>query len=162
MPWWERRERVLAKGCLLVVLSDPSCDTNAHPNPNAHPNTNAPPNPNAHPISIISVLQNGSDEDRRRLAVYCLKDAHLPLVGAPASKWGGIHTWPFRTFLNSLLQSRTLVSDEDVSLSLSLSLCVCVCVCVCVCLCVQQLMNKLMMLVNYVEMARVTGVSLGA
>lgn len=50
--------------------------------------------------SIISDLQNGSDEDRHRLAVYCLKDALLPL----------------------------------------------------------RLMNKLSVLVNYVEMARVTGV----
>jgi DNA polymerase delta subunit 1 len=50
--------------------------------------------------SIISDLQNGSDADRCRLAVYCLKDAHLP----------------------------------------------------------QQLMNKLAILVNYIEMARVTGV----
>lgn len=52
--------------------------------------------------SIISVLQRGSDEDRHRLAVYCLKDALLPL----------------------------------------------------------NLMNKLLVLVNYVEMARVTGVPL--
>lgn len=50
--------------------------------------------------SIISDLQNGSDEDRHRLAVYCLKDALLP----------------------------------------------------------QKLMDKLSVLVNYVEMARVTGV----
>lgn len=50
--------------------------------------------------SIISDLQNGSDEDRHRLAVYCLKDALLP----------------------------------------------------------QQLMDKLSVLVNYIEMARVTGV----
>jgi DNA polymerase delta subunit 1 len=50
--------------------------------------------------SIISDLQNGSDEDRHRLAVYCLKDAALP----------------------------------------------------------QRLMDKLSVLVNYVEMARVTGV----
>jgi DNA polymerase delta subunit 1 len=50
--------------------------------------------------SIISDLQNGSDEDRHRLAVYCLKDALLPL----------------------------------------------------------RLMEKMSVLVNYVEMARVTGV----
>jgi DNA polymerase delta subunit 1 len=50
--------------------------------------------------SIISDLQMGSDADRRRLAVYCLKDAYLP----------------------------------------------------------QQLMNKLSIMVNYIEMARVTGV----
>jgi len=50
--------------------------------------------------SIISDLQNGTPEDRRRLAVYCLKDAYLP----------------------------------------------------------QQLMDKLFVLFNYVEMARVTGV----
>jgi DNA polymerase delta subunit 1 len=50
--------------------------------------------------SIISDLQNGSDEDRHRLAVYCVKDALLP----------------------------------------------------------QQLMDKLSVLVNYIEMARVTGV----
>jgi DNA polymerase delta subunit 1 len=50
--------------------------------------------------SIISDLQNGNDEDRHRLAVYCLKDALLP----------------------------------------------------------QRLMDKLSCLVNYVEMARVTGV----
>ena len=50
--------------------------------------------------SIISDLQNGSDEDRHRLAVYCLKDAQLP----------------------------------------------------------QRLMNKLSVLVNFIEMARVTGV----
>ena len=52
--------------------------------------------------SIISDLQRGSDSDRRRLAVYCLKDAYLP----------------------------------------------------------QQLMNKLSIMVNYIEMARVTGVPL--
>mmetsp|Transcript_68037 Transcript_68037/g.76173 ORF Transcript_68037/g.76173 Transcript_68037/m.76173 type:complete len:1199 (+) Transcript_68037:49-3645(+) len=50
--------------------------------------------------SIISDLQNGTDEDRHRLAVYCLKDAVLP----------------------------------------------------------QRLMDKLSVMVNYVEMARVTGV----
>ena len=50
--------------------------------------------------SIISDLQNGSDEDRHRLAVYCVKDALLP----------------------------------------------------------QRLMDKLSVLINYVEMARVTGV----
>ncbi|KAG5179249.1 hypothetical protein JKP88DRAFT_270411 [Tribonema minus] len=53
--------------------------------------------------SIISDLQRGSDEDRRRLAMYCLKDAHLPLL----------------------------------------------------------LMEKLSVMVNYIEMARVTGVPLG-
>jgi DNA polymerase delta subunit 1 len=52
--------------------------------------------------SIISDLQMGSDADRRRLAVYCLKDAYLP----------------------------------------------------------QLLMNKLSVMVNYVEMARVSGVPL--
>jgi len=50
--------------------------------------------------SIISDLQNGSDEDRHRLAVYCVQDAQLP----------------------------------------------------------QNLMDKLSVLVNYIEMARVTGV----
>lgn len=50
--------------------------------------------------SIITSLQNGDSETRRRLAVYCLKDAYLPL----------------------------------------------------------RLMEKLMALVNYTEMARVTGV----
>lgn len=50
--------------------------------------------------SIIADLQNGNDEDRHRLAVYCLKDAQLP----------------------------------------------------------QRLMDKLSVLVNYIEMARVTGV----
>ena len=50
---------------------------------------------------IILIIQ-GSDSDRRRLAVYCLKDAYLP----------------------------------------------------------QQLMNKLAIMVNYIEMARVTGVPL--
>lgn len=50
--------------------------------------------------SIITDLQNGTSETRRRLAVYCLKDAYLPM----------------------------------------------------------RLMDKLMCLVNYTEMARVTGV----
>jgi DNA polymerase delta subunit 1 len=50
--------------------------------------------------SIISDLQNGSDEDRHRLATYCLKDSQLPY----------------------------------------------------------RLMEKLSVLINYVEMARVTGV----
>ena len=50
--------------------------------------------------SIISDLQNGSDETRHRLAVYCVKDALLP----------------------------------------------------------QKLMDKLSVLINYIEMARVTGV----
>jgi len=53
--------------------------------------------------SIISDLQNGDAESRRRLAVYCLKDAFLP----------------------------------------------------------QRLLDKLMFLFNYMEMARVTGVPLG-
>jgi DNA polymerase delta subunit 1 len=52
--------------------------------------------------SIITDLFNGTDEDRRRLAVYCLKDAYLP----------------------------------------------------------QRLLDKLMMMFNYIEMARVTGVPL--
>lgn len=50
--------------------------------------------------SIISDLQNGTDEDRHRLATYCLQDANLPLL----------------------------------------------------------LMDKLSVLVNYIEMSRVTGV----
>lgn len=53
--------------------------------------------------SIIGDLQNGDDETRRRLAVYCLKDAYLPV----------------------------------------------------------RLIQKLMILVNNVEMARVTGVPIG-
>ncbi|XP_064360612.1 DNA polymerase delta catalytic subunit, partial [Dromaius novaehollandiae] len=53
--------------------------------------------------SIITDLQNGSEQTRRRLAVYCLKDAFLPL----------------------------------------------------------RLLEKLMCVVSYVEMARVTGVPLG-
>eukprot|EP01134_Creolimax_fragrantissima_P003471 CFRG3471T1 len=54
------------------------------------------------PHTIISDLQEGTDQTRRRLAVYCLKDAYLPL----------------------------------------------------------RLLNKLMGLINYIEMARVTGVPL--
>lgn len=53
--------------------------------------------------SIIADLQQGNDETRRRLAVYCLKDALLPI----------------------------------------------------------KLLERLMMMVNYVEMARVTGVPIG-
>lgn len=52
--------------------------------------------------SIISDLQNGDEQTRRRLAMYCLKDAYLPL----------------------------------------------------------RLLNKLMCIINYMEMARVTGVPL--
>ncbi|XP_018024640.2 DNA polymerase delta catalytic subunit-like [Hyalella azteca] len=52
--------------------------------------------------SIITNLQNGNDQTRRRLAVYCLKDAYLPL----------------------------------------------------------RLIDKLMCVINYMEMARVTGVPL--
>lgn len=55
------------------------------------------------PYSIIGELQNGSNEDRKRIAVYCLKDALLPL----------------------------------------------------------NLMDKLMIFVNYMEMARVTGIPPG-
>ena len=29
--------------------------------------------------SIITTLQNGTDSTRKRLAVYCLKDAYLPM-----------------------------------------------------------------------------------
>lgn len=53
--------------------------------------------------SIITDLQNESEQTRRRLAVYCIKDAYLPL----------------------------------------------------------RLLNKLMCFINYMEMARVTGVPLG-
>ncbi|XP_072033784.1 DNA polymerase delta catalytic subunit-like [Amphiura filiformis] len=52
--------------------------------------------------SIITDLQNGNDQTRRRLAVYCLKDAYLPI----------------------------------------------------------RLLDKLMSIINYMEMARVTGVPL--
>ena len=52
--------------------------------------------------SIITDLQNGTPQTRRRLAVYCLKDAYLPL----------------------------------------------------------RLLEKLMCVINYMEMARVTGVPL--
>ena len=52
--------------------------------------------------SVISDLQNGTEETRRRLAVYCLKDAYLP----------------------------------------------------------QRLLDKLCIMFNYIEMARVTGVPL--
>ena len=52
--------------------------------------------------SIITDLQNGNSQTRRRLAVYCLKDAYLPL----------------------------------------------------------RLLDKLMCIINYMEMARVTGVPL--
>lgn len=54
------------------------------------------------PHNIITDLQNGNDDTRRRLAVYCMKDAILPL----------------------------------------------------------RLLDKLMCLINYIEMARVTGVPL--
>jgi len=50
--------------------------------------------------SIITDLQNGNSETRRRLAIYCLKDAYLP----------------------------------------------------------QRLLDKLMCIINYMEMSRVTGV----
>jgi len=53
--------------------------------------------------AMISVLQEGNEDSRRRLAVYCIKDALLP----------------------------------------------------------QQLMDKLMYMYNYIEMARVTGVPIG-
>lgn len=53
-------------------------------------------------LKIIVILQNGNDQTRRRLAVYCLKDAMLPL----------------------------------------------------------RLLEKLMCVINYMEMARVTGVPL--
>lgn len=52
--------------------------------------------------SVITQLFNGSEIDRRRLAVYCLKDAYLP----------------------------------------------------------QQILDKLMIIINYIEMARVTGIPL--
>lgn len=51
---------------------------------------------------VLNTPQNGTDEDRRRLAVYCMKDALLPM----------------------------------------------------------KLMEKLSVMVNYIEMARVTGVPL--
>lgn len=54
--------------------------------------------------SIITDLQNENEQTRRRLAIYCIKDAYLPL----------------------------------------------------------RLLNKLMCIVNYMEMARVTGVSLAS
>ena len=53
--------------------------------------------------SNVALLQNGNEQTRRRLAVYCLKDAYLPL----------------------------------------------------------RLLDKLMSIINYIEMARVTGVPLG-
>lgn len=44
-------------------------------------NNPPPPHPTRQDVhhSIISDLQNGTDEDRRRLAVYCIKDALLPM-----------------------------------------------------------------------------------
>jgi len=55
-------------------------------------------------VYICMCWQNGNEQTRRRLAIYCLKDAYLPL----------------------------------------------------------RLLEKLMSIINYIEMARVTGVTLGS
>jgi hypothetical protein len=54
----------------------------------ADPHTHPAPQPQTQQDvhhSIISDLQNGTDEDRRRLAVYCIKDALLPMKLMEAS-----------------------------------------------------------------------------
>ena len=62
------------------------------PNPTPTPTPTPHPNPNPDQVSThflgeqkedvhysqITVLQNGNADTRRRLAVYCLKDAYLP------------------------------------------------------------------------------------
>ncbi|PPE01222.1 hypothetical protein GOBAR_DD01716 [Gossypium barbadense] len=78
--------------------------------------------------SIISDLQNGNAETRRRLAVYCLKGGNAQGIGE------GILLWASNpSFVEVYLLS------EDAYLP-------------------QRLLDKLMYVYNYVEMARVTGV----
>ena len=67
--------------------------------------------------SIISELQMGSAEDRRRLAVYCLKDAFLPLCVAQ------VFVFFFFCFFLCLL--------IRFCLRRSLLLCFCFCFCLC-------------------------------
>ena len=77
--------------------------------------------------SIISTLQRGSDADRRRLAVYCLKvlSLHIPIDVS--------HSFLYLKNFYFIAQDAYLP---------------------------QQLMNSLSIVVNYIEMARVTGVPL--
>lgn len=69
--------------------------------------------------SVITELQNGTDESRRRLAVYCLK-----------ARDDSYYFW---------IHMLICLSLQDAYLP-------------------QRLMDKLMCFVNYIEMARVTGV----
>ncbi|MBA0816533.1 hypothetical protein Gohar_001184 [Gossypium harknessii] len=78
--------------------------------------------------SIISDLQNGNAETRRRLAVYCLKGGNARGIGEWILLWAS----------NPSLVEVYLLS-EDAYLP-------------------QRLLDKLMYVYNYVEMARVTGV----
>lgn len=79
--------------------------------------------------SIITELQNGTDESRRRLAVYCLKVSSRLRRGKSRLDRQLTPKLTFSFFLSS----------QDAYLP-------------------QRLMDKLMCFVNYTEMARVTGV----
>lgn len=90
--------------------------------------------------SIISDLQNGNAETRRRLAVYCLKVRCFTLI----IKWYLFYKYHHYTFGMSSWQciffnSLFILQYQDAYLP-------------------QRLLDKLMYIYNYVEMARVTGV----
>jgi hypothetical protein len=90
--------------------------------------------------SIISTLQNGTDHTRRRLAVYCLKDAYLPLRHVSMMRHVDGRCIDFRVAFppDSVTRHHVLASFFLFS----------------------RLLDKLMSMFNYMEMARVTGVPL--
>ncbi|MBA0668370.1 hypothetical protein Goklo_001291, partial [Gossypium klotzschianum] len=103
--------------------------------------------------SIISDLQNGNAETRRRLAVYCLKS----LLGV---------FWAMLLYLSFLIQGRQCPGNggRDIAMGIKPQLCrslppnILFLVWLQDAYLPQRLLDKLMYVYNYVEMARVTGV----
>lgn len=90
--------------------------------------------------SIISDLQNGNAETRRRLAVYCLKVRCFTLIiKSPVLQISSLHFQYVSMAVNFLFNCLFILLYQDAYLP-------------------QRLLDKLMYIYNYVEMARVTGV----
>ena len=129
--------------------------------------------------SIISDLQNGNEETRRRLAVYCLKVTHLWLADLPteiACVQSRLHQWIVPRSYSRLHASHNPTRLETIMrqvksrcwLLLQEGIASGFCsmsakpevwrACMQDAYLPQRLVDKLMYMYNYVEMARVTGV----
>ncbi|CAI5983148.1 unnamed protein product [Closterium sp. NIES-65] len=105
--------------------------------------------------SIIADLQNGDAQTRRRLAVYCLKDAYLPQ--RLLEKLMMVYNYVEMARVTGVPISFLLARGQSIKVRHTPAMTLTVC-CLKDAYLLQRLFEKLRMVYNHVEMARVTGV----